>query len=164
MKLYELTEQMQGLQSLIDEGELDPVILEDTMEGLQTDLMVKGKDVLLFLANLDGDIKAFDDEIKRMTARKKTLVYSHAWLKDYLRINMIECGISKIESPIFTATLRKATKMVEITDESSLPVEYQQLVPATWKILKQAIAKDLKAGVEIPGATLIDGKQALLIK
>jgi len=164
MKLYELTEQMQGLQALIDEGELDPEILQDTMEGLNTDLMAKGKDVLLFMANLDGDIKAFTDEIKRMTARKKTLVNSHDWLKNYLRLNMIDCGITKIESPVFTATLRKAGKMVEITDEKALPTEYQELVPATWKILKAKIAKDLKADIDIPGARLIDAKRGLTIK
>mgnify|MGYP000375909576 CR=1 FL=1 len=164
MKLYELTEQMQGLQALIDDGELDPEILQDTMDGLQTDLMAKGKDVLLFMANLDGDIKAFDAEIKRMTARKKTLVNNHNWLKEYLRHNMADCGITKIESPVFTATLRKAGKVVEITSEKELPTEYQELVPATWKILKAKIAKDLKAGIEIPGARVIDAKQGLVIK
>ncbi len=162
--LYELTAQMQGLQALIDEGELDAETLQDTLEGLGTDLQEKGENVLLFLANLAGDIQAFDAEIKRMTARKKTLQRNHDWMKEYLRTNMIENGIQKIECPVFTATLRKPGKKVEITNEKDLPVEYQTLVPASWTINKVQIGKDLKAGIEIPGAKLVDAKTPITIK
>ena len=143
---------------------MSAVDLADTLEVLTGDLIAKGKDVLLFMANLAGDIAAFDTEIKRMTARKKTMQVNHDWLKEYLRTNMIECAITKIESPVFTAALRKAGKMVEITDEEALPVEYQTLIPASWNINKRQILKDLKAGIEIPGARLIDAKQGLTIK
>lgn len=162
--LYELTKQMQGLQLLIDDGEMSADDLSDTLEGLAGDLMSKGKDVLLFMANLKGDIDAFDSEIKRMTARKKTMQNNHDWLKNYLRSNMIDCGIQKIESPVFTASLRKAGVMVEITSETELPVKYQTMVPASWNINKAQILKDLKAGIDIPGAKLIDAKQGLTIK
>jgi len=162
--LYELTEQMKGLQALIDEGELDPEMLQDTLEGLNTDLVEKGQDVLHFLANLGGDIKVFDDEIKRMTARKKTLQNNYDWLKEYLRSNMAENGITKITCPLFTASLRKAGKKVEIFSEKDLPVSYQTLVPATWQINLVQIARDLKANIDIPGAKLVDAKQGLTIK
>ncbi len=162
--LYELTDQMKGLQLLIDDGEMSADDLADTLEGLAGDLVAKGKDVLLFMANLAGDIAAFDSEIKRMNARKKAMQNNHDWLKHYLKSNMIECGITKIESPVFTATLRKPTKMAEITNEKDLPVTYQTMIPASWQINKKQILKDLKAGVEIPGAKLIDAAQGLTIK
>lgn len=162
--LYELSAQMKGLQLLIDDGEMSADDLADTLEGLTGDLKAKGSDVLLFMANLEGDIAAFDTEIKRMTARKKTMQNNHDWLKNYLRTNMIDCGITKIQSPVFTAALRKPTKMVEITDEKDLPVKYQTMVPASWKINKAQILKDLKAEIEIPGARLVDAKQGLTIK
>ncbi len=162
--LYELSTQMKGLQLLIDGGEMSADVLADTLQGLTGDLVAKGKDVLLFMANLKGDIEAFDSEIKRLTARKKTLTNNRDWLSNYLRSNMIECTITKIESPVFTATLRKAGKMVEITSEKDLPVSYQTMIPASWTINKKQILKDLKAGVEIPGARMIDAKQGLTIK
>lgn len=164
MHLYEMTDQWKGLQLLIDEGELDPKILDDTLQGLTTDLVEKGQNVLLFMANLAGEITAFDTEIKRMNARKKTLKNHHEWLKEYLRSNMIECEITKIESPVFTATLRKAGKKVEITSEKDLPASYQTLVPASWTINLKQIGKDLKAGIDVPGAQLVDAKQGLVIK
>ncbi|MBU8921809.1 MAG: siphovirus Gp157 family protein [Bacteroidales bacterium] len=161
--LYELTDQFKGLQSLIDSGEMSADDLADTIEGLSGDLVAKGCDVLLFMANLAGDIAAFEAEIKRMTARKKTLQNNHNWLKEYLRSNMIECDITKIESPVFTAALRKAGQMVEVYSEKDLPVSYQTMVPASWKINKAQILKDLKADIEIPGARLIDAKQGIVI-
>jgi len=162
--LYELADQMKGLQQLIDSGEMTADGLSDTLEGLSGDIAAKGGDVLMFMANLKGDIDAFDGEIKRMTARKKAMQNNHDWLKNYLSLNMIECNITKIESPVFTATLRKPTKMVEITSEDDLPVEYQTMIPASWKINKVQILKDLKSGVDIPGAKIVDGKSGLLIK
>ncbi len=162
--LYELTEQMKGLQKLIDDGDMSSDDLADTIEGIEGDLQSKGKDVLLFMANLAGDIAAFDSEIKRMTARKKTMQKNHDWLKWYLRTNMAECGITKIESPVFTATLRKPTKIVEVLNEDEIPVEYQTMIPASWKINKVQILKDLKTGKEIPGVKLGEGKAGILIK
>ena len=162
--MYEITAQFKGLQALIEDGEMDADTLKDTLDGLNTDLMEKGQDVLHFLANLDGDIKAFDAEIKRMSARKRSLSNHYEWLKEYLRSNMIETGITKIECPVFTATLRKAGVKAEVYNEKELPIEYQTLVPASWNINLVQITKDLKAGVEIPGAKLVDAKQGLLIK
>lgn len=163
-QLYILAEQMQGLQALIDEGEMDAETLHDTLDGLTTDLQAKGEGVLYVLANLNGNIKAYTDEIKRMTARKKTLENHHNWLKEYLRENMADSGITKIECPLFTATLRKASQMAEITDEKALPTKYKTLVPASWTVNKVQILNDLKAGVEIPGAELVEARQGLVIK
>ena len=162
--MYELTKQMKGLQELMESGEVSQDDLADTLEGLSGDLMAKGQDVLHFLANLEGDIKAYDDEVKRLAARKKTLVNHHTWLKEYLRTNMIECEITKITCPVFTATLRKPGKKVEIVSEEELPTSYQTLVPASWQINKVQITKDLKAGIDVPGARLVDAKQGLVIK
>ncbi len=162
--LYELTDQFKGLQTMIDNGDMSADDLADTLEGLTGDLVAKGKDVLLFMANLAGDIAAFDSEIQRMTARKKTMQNNHIFLTNYLRENMIQCNINKIESPLFTATLRKPSKMVEITSEKDLPVEYQTMVPASWQINKRQILQDLKAGVDIPGAKMVDSRQGITIK
>ena len=164
MKLYELSEQMQGLQALIEEGEMDAQTLEDTLDGLSADLQEKGEGVMKYLANLSADIQAYADEIKRLTARKKVITNQHDSLKEYLRTNMIKAGITKIESPVFTASLRKPSKMAEVTNEQAIPTEYKTHVPESWKVDKAKILRELKTGADIPGAELVDAKQALTIK
>ncbi len=159
--LYELTSQMRGLQSLLESGELSADELADTFEALEGDIQAKGAGALSVLANLQSEASAYDTEIKRMQARKKTILNHHEWLKSYLRDNMIATGITKIESPLFTATLRKPSKVVEVVDSELIPNEYRKL---TITVEKAVIKKALKRGIDIPGCRLIDGKTGIIIK
>ena len=164
MHLYELTDQMRGLQDLIEEGEMDQVTLADTLEGLEGDIQSKGRGTLAVMANLGSDIAAFDHEIKRMQARKKTVENNFTWLKEYLRTNMLKSGITKIESDVFTASLGKPGKVVEILDESLVPAIMLKYTPATYTPIKADIARALKAGQDVPGCKLTDAKAPLRIK
>ena len=165
MHLYELTTQMQGLQALIDSGEMAEIDLLDTMEGLQGDIQDKGRGALAVMANLASDSDAYDREIKRMQARKNTIDKNRMWLVDYLRNNMILSGVTKIESDVFSATLRAPTVIVDLVEPSLVPAPYRtEETVVQVKIDKAMIKKDLKSGKDIPGAKLADGKQALIIR
>ena len=161
MKLYELTGQMIGLQSLIEDGEMDAETLSDTLEALQGDITVKAENLIGYVANLDADVAMIDTEIKRLQARKKTISNRQGSLRNYLRTNMEASGIDKITCPLFTITLRKATQAVFVADVNSLPPEY---VRTTVMPDKAAIKAVLKAGEKVEGCNLIDGQRGLLIK
>jgi len=160
LTLYKIAENFNGLMNLSDE--IDAETLTDTLSGIEMEFKDKSVNIVRVIQNMSTI--AVDDEIARLTAIKRRINDRKQWLKTYLRDQMIACGITKIESDLFTITLRKPTKMVEITDEKDLPVEYQEMVPASWKIKKVQILKDLKADVEIPGAKLVDSKQGITIK
>lgn len=164
MHLYELTEQYRGLQNMIESGTMTMEDLEDTFEGLEGDLVAKGQNTLAVMANLKHQVAAYKAEVARMQARAKSLESNYDWLKNYLRDNMAACEIQKIESPVFSATLGKPGKMVQVEDEKKVPELYRELVPASWKIDKKSIARDLKAGIDVPGCTLIDSKAPLTIR
>ena len=164
-KLYELSDQMRGLQRLIDEGEVDADVLQDTLEGLEGDIKAKGTSVLEFMANIATDVAAYSIEIKRLQARKKTVERQFEWMKNYLRDNMDASDITKIESATFSATLRAPTKMVEIVDPDLVPYPFrveEKLVKVT--IDKKMILDELKRGGDLPGAKLVDAKRGLIIK
>lgn len=163
MHLYEMTTQMQGLMALIDEGEMDQETLADTLEGLEGIIQEKGAGMLYVLANLSAQAAAFDREIKRMQARKKTLVNNHEWLKEYLRTNMVACGITEISSDHFTAKVGTPGKVVDIENVDLIPEEYLKHTPETWAPIKAEIAKALKKDIEVPGCVLVDGKAPLRI-
>jgi hypothetical protein len=88
---------------------------------------------------------------------------SQSWLKEYLKHNMIDTGISKIDCPLFKITLRKTTKIVEVDDETELDAKYKVIVPESYSVDKRLLLADLKIG-DVTGARLVDGKQGLLIK
>lgn len=164
MHLYELTDQMRGLTALIEQGDLDQDTIDDTLEGLGGLIKDKGRGVLLVMANLGAASSAFDGEIKRMQARKKTLDNNAAWLKEYLRTNMLKAGITEISSDVFTATLGKPGKKTEISDESLVPAIYLKHIPQSYQPIKAEITKALKAGTDVPGCKLVDSQAPLKIK
>jgi hypothetical protein len=164
MHLYELTDQMRGLQHLIDQGELSLEVLHDTLEGLEGDIQAKGKGTLEFMANLQASALAYDTEIKRLQARKKTFDTHFEWLKNYLRDNMAACNITKIESPTFTATLGKPPQVCDIFNEDLIPDEFIEVVPEVKKYPKPPIMKALKAGQDVPGARIAEGKHKITIR
>ena len=164
LHLYELTDQMRGLQSLIESGEMSMDDLQDTLEGLEGDIIAKGQGTLSVMANLKHQVAAFKAEVARMQKRAKSLENNFNWLKDYLRDNMAACEISKIESPVFTATLGKPGKVVEVEDEDKIPELYKELVPAYWKVDKKAILRDLKAEIDVPGCKMVNSKAPLTIR
>ena len=94
--LYELSNQMVGLQRLMEEDDLDPQVLEDTLDGLKGDIQVKAEGLLAYVGNLGSDVDAIDAAIKRLQGRKKTLVNKQDSLRDYLRHNMESADIQKI--------------------------------------------------------------------
>ena len=160
LTLYKIAENFSGLMNLSDE--IDAETLADTLAGIEMEFEDKSVNIVRVIQNMST--AAVDAEIARLTAIKKRIVNRKQWLKDYLRDQMQVCEITEIESDLFTITLRKPSKMVEITSEDDLPVSYQTMVPASWKINKKQILDDLKAGIEIPGAKMIDSKQGLTIK
>ena len=159
-KLYELSNQMRGLQALMDDPDVD-LDLTDTLDALEGDLQVKAEGLLSYVGNLGSDVEAINTVIKRLTARKKVITNKQDSLREYLRHNMDIGGIDKITCPLFTITLRKATQAVQVANVDALQEKYTR---TTVSANKAAIKADLKAGIEIPGCSIVDGKRGLLIK
>lgn len=158
-KLYELTGDMKELERL----DIDSETLSDTLDGIVCEFKDKAVAILSFAENMNSDIDALNNEIKRLQARKKVFENRKARLREYLLYNMEKSGITKIECPKFTASLRKGVESVEIQDQSLIPDEYVE-VEVTEKADKAAIKRDLKAGKEINGVTLKRGATTITIK
>lgn len=165
--LYEIKQELVSLQNLIDEAENpDETLIEafrDTMEGIQLSFEEKAQNVVGFMNNVGANLDAIDNEIKRLQAKKKSIANKQEWFRDYLRTNMADAGISKIECPLFTISLGKPTVEVEVSDPELLPIDLREKV-VTYKADKAAIKKALQAGEKVDGAELVDGKARLTIR
>lgn len=158
-KLYELTGNIKALESL----DLDTETLADSLEGIAGEFEEKAKGILAFTENMNGDIDALSNEIKRLQGRKSTLENRKKRLREYLLHNMEASGIRKIECPYFTASLREGSESVDIDDLESIPDEYVK-VEVKETPDKTAIKRDLKAGIEINGVSLNRGATTIVIK
>lgn len=163
MRLYDISQQFLSIQELAENDESMIEAVADTMEGIAADFEQKGQAVVVIFRGMEADIDAIDSEMKRLSEKKKAIQNRVEWLRNYLRDNMAATGITKISCPLFNITLSEAAKQVEVFDESALPDDYVT-VKTVLSPDKRKLLADLKEGVEIPGAMLVDGTRRLTIK
>lgn len=155
-KLHEITEQLKEVGKL----ELSNTELSDTLEALGGEFEDKALSLINYTQKLDQEAKIVDEEIKRLTARKKSIKSKSESFRDYVRYNMHENGFKKLECPLFSATLSEAQDIVVIDDVDLIPSEFVKIeIKETPD--KKAIKEAIKAGVDIPGARLEKGKPVL---
>ena len=75
---------------------------------------------------------------------------------------MTEVGLSKLEQPDFTASVRAGTPALVVIAEESIPGAYW--LPQPPRLDRQAILGELKRGTEIPGAEMSVPKPVLSVR
>lgn len=149
--LYELTGQFLDIYNL----ELDEETKLDTLDSIdwQTDYEEKVENYIKVIKNIESDVEARKAEIKRLTELNKADEKKKDHLKETLSISMVLTGHERVDTPLFKVSFRKS-QAVEV-DELVLPESYKV---ATWKPDKKRLKDDLKNGLEIVGASLVERK------
>jgi hypothetical protein len=151
-KLYELTGKYLELASLADDPNMPEDALTDTLEAIEGEIEVKAEALLQVVASINSDATAIDNEINRLSIRKK--------MKENRAARAT--GINKITCPLFSITLSKPRPMVVINNEAEIPDMYIKTT-VTKTPMKKEILAALKKG-NVPGCALGKSKRALLIK
>lgn len=152
MKLYEITEQ---IRELFSTEEIDV----DRLNELEMAFADKIDSCCAILKEYEADAAGYKAEVDRLATLKRTADNRAEWLKDYIRTAMEGAGESKVKTARFNVSLGKPSQTVSIT--GAVPEQYQVVKVSEDKA---ALSRDLKAGKEIEGATLVDGKARLMIK
>lgn len=149
--LYELTGQFLEIYNM----ELDEETKLDTLDSIdwQADYEEKVENYIKIMKNLEADVEARKAEIKRLTELNKADEKKKDHLKDTLSASMNMTGHERVDTPLFKVSFRKS-QAVEV-DEAVLPESYKV---ATWKPDKKRLKEDLKNGLEIIGASLVERK------
>ena len=163
MKLYEISEQFINLQKMFEDGEIDADTLSDTLAGIDLDFEAKARNCMMIKQSLTHDSLAIGAEIDRLKSLQKQVDNNAESMIEYIKHNMIAAKKDNLDLGIFKLTLRKATKVVSVIDESKIPPQYFKTIPESKQLEKAELKKALEAGY-IEGAELVDGKRALLIK
>ena len=158
--LHELTGQFLELASNED---LPADAIRDTLEAMEGDIRSKAVSLADWALDMDGNIEKIGAAIERLESKKKAIANRKASLIEYLRNNMEAAGITKIQCDLFTITLVAGRESVAISDESAIPDEFMK-VKTDISPDKTAIAKALKEGQEIAGASLQRGQSSIRIK
>lgn len=149
--LYELTGQYLEIYNM----ELDEETKLDTLDSIdwETEYETKVENYIKVMKNLEADVEARKNEIKRLMELNKADEKKKEHLKDTLSASMSLTGHERVDTPLFKVSFRKS-QAVEV-DEAVLPEAYKV---ATWKPDKKRLKEDLKNGLEIIGASLVERK------
>lgn len=149
--LYELTGQFLDIYNL----ELDEETKLDTLDSIdwQTDYEEKVENYIKVIKNIESDVEARKAEIKRLTELNKADEKKKDHLKETLSTSMQLTGHERVDTPLFKVSFRKS-QAVEV-DELVLPNSYKVV---TLKLDKKRLKEDLKNGLEIVGASLVERK------
>lgn len=162
MKLYELTGQYLQLEEMMEDSDIDPAILKDTMESLDGEFEEKLNNCGKVLKNYTAHLNAIEEEIKRLQAKKKTLSNKQENFKNYIKTSMQAVNKKSVKTLLFTFTVKDGVDSVVIDNEDAVPEKFREKVPD--KINKDAIKADLKNGQKFTFAHLEKGQPSLQIR
>ena len=159
MTLYEMTAAQKELYEIITSGEIDEEVYADTLEGIGIPEKIEGYCVVD--NELSGDLDKIESEIKRLTAKKKSIENNVKRLRLRLGDCLLSMDTTKYSAGTYTV-YRRETEQIIIDDAQKIPAEFMKTrVSATPN--KTLIKESIKAGKEIAGAHL-QMNQSITIK
>ena len=126
MTLFELTAEYQTLLNVMEDPDVDPQALEDTLEGLSGEIEEKADGYGRVIKQVEADRDAIAVEIARLMYRKQSLDKKLDSMKEHLKQAMILMDKRKIDTGLFRFSVRKNPEKVVLdqTDVYKLPEQY----------------------------------------
>lgn len=152
MKLYELRGEYQELRALaqtVDEDQRQA--MEDTLTGLQGEIVDKLHACCIVVRELEGEAEAIKTEEERLITRRKALEANADRLRAYMTVEMAVMEMKSVRTPLFSLALQTNKAKLVVKDEGLLDPAYIVHVP---KPNNAAIRSDLEKGIKVSGAYL----------
>jgi hypothetical protein len=156
--LYQLSGDYLSLQNKLNDSDIDPQTIADTLEGAAGELEEKAINLSYVIRNMEShadQIKLAEDA---MASRRKAIETKVESLRRYLKDNMQRTGITKIECPHFAIQLKTNPPAVVIENEDVINDKFK-VSKTTVSIDKKAIKSAIDAGEIVEGAKLESGQR-----
>lgn len=161
--LYSIKSRFIELFEKAEFGELTPEEMQEQGNELARELQNKSTGIIGYTRNQELLIQAIKEEENRLAENRKAIENKLDRFKEYVKSNMQELAVEKIETPLGVLSVVKNPASVEIVDETMIPSEYK-IKKETYTPDKKAIKEALKNGENILGVKLIEDKTSLRIK
>lgn len=158
--LYKISSEMQTLLEEIteNEGELTPEI-EEKIALVTSQLTTKTDDIVGWVNSREDLIVLANQRISDLTDFINGINKGLEKFDGYVNNCLISLGSNKIEGNLYSINRRKPSQIVNITDETLIPMDYIKIPKPVPSIQKAEIASAIKAGAKVPGAELIESSK-----
>lgn len=127
--LYELTEDIVILQSMMEDEDVDEQALKDTLEGSEGAFDDKIESYCKVIKNLEADAEALKKESKRLSDKKKVIENNIARMKKAMMDALIVTG-KREAGGLIKAKIQKnggALPLIVDLEGADLPEEYRKV-------------------------------------
>lgn len=154
--LYELNQSFNNLARVLENTEDQDLkeVLENCLNELQMETNTKIENIIKFIKNLESDLLAYDNEIRRLQEKRNASKNKMERLKDYLKDFMVSSDKTKYKSGVFTASIR-VSEAVKVDNVDTIPSEFKT---TTINVNKTMLKMAIKEGKEIKGAKIVKNK------
>lgn len=147
LKIYEINEEMQALDGLLDswasnhDGDITDFPLNDELERLEGERNEKLLNLAVWVKDLKAEAEAFTNEIKRLQTRQKALINKSERIKEFIDYNL-QKG-EKLSDVRASLSYRKSTQVVLDVPVEDLPPEFVKFTRSADKTaMKEAIQSE----------------------
>lgn len=155
MELYKISDNLLVLQTMLDNAQDEDdriAAIQDTLESVEFDFAEKIENIVKLIRNWEGEVVAIENEKKRLANRADNLNKNIAKLKEYMYGELKRLDRDKVQTDLFTVSVKKNPKKVVVLDLLSIPVDYLKFQEP--QVDKRKIMQDINMGKEVPGAEL----------
>lgn len=161
--IYELTQDYLIISEMMENPELDPEFLADTMEAVEGALEIKAENYAKVMKNLEGDVAALKAEETRLSEKRKAIENNIKNMKVALQSMMTITGKTKFKTDLFSFGIQKNAPSVVIdTDINNLPTEFLKFREP--EVDKTKIKEALKNGEDLEGFAHLEQSESLRIR
>lgn len=124
--LYELSAQAKRLLDLLESGEIDEEVYQDTISAmnLEEDLEDKIDDYIYVIDEIDAQAKRIKDEEKRLADRRRSVEKNSKRMKDTLTETMIDIKQPKTTTLLHTVWTQNNPPRLIVHDETNIPKKF----------------------------------------
>lgn len=170
LKLYQLSETYRNLSDFLsqpsEEGiKFNEEELRNQLAQITEALDEKAENIGKLILEYNSESKAIDEEITRLSNRKRVAENKSTWLKEYLQTEMVNANTDKIQGQILTLSLQKSPPSCIVLDEKLIPEDCFRTIPEKREVDKAKILTEFKQTGEIkPGVQIVTDKKTLRIR
>lgn len=152
--LYELTDEYSELLRRYEEAETDEeaAAIVDEMDKLQVDIKVKAENYARLMKIKDAEAGGLGKEIQRLQKKKKSAEGFRDWLKESIRVAMLQLGTPDIGTNIGCWHLQDNPMSCDVVDIALVPEEFRKPIEIPYTVDKEKAKAHFKeTGEIIPG-------------
>ncbi|EGQ1685696.1 TPA: siphovirus Gp157 family protein [Staphylococcus pseudintermedius] len=153
--LFDLNQNELAILEMLENEELSFDDVKDTLDAIKDEQKRKYDAMQKMILSLKGDINTLKERETALSKRRKSYENKIKSLQNYMLDSMKFKGETKFKTEEFTYFIRKSDS-TQIDDESAIPEKYK--TPQLPKINKTQIKKDIKAGIDVKGASLVENE------